>query len=217
MSNWSRRLTIIPGYVGTTVLIVAALVTALTYVGVDGLRYSPLNHFVSELGHTQDSELAAVFNIALIFGGLMMGLHLVGVGLRFRSFFRYVVAVSGAVVGVAGALVGVFPMDVNTNMHRLVALGFFEGSLLLLVLFSLFVGLTRQRAYPRWMAFLAVPMLAANLVFLNELRVDGIDALAIALAVREPFRLICASEWAVILFLLLWVVVMMLWRARQPN
>lgn len=217
MSNWSRRLTIIPGYVGTTVLAIATLVTALTYVGAEGQRYSPLNHFVSELGHTQDSELAIVFNLALVFGGLMMGLHLVGVGLRFRSFFRYVVAVSGALVGVAGALVGVFPMDVNANMHQLVALGFFEGALLLLVVFSAFVGLTRQRAYPRWMALLALPMLAANLVFLNELRVDGIDALAIALAVREPFRLICASEWAVIVFLLLWVVVMMFWRARQTD
>lgn len=125
--------------------------------------------------------------------------------------------VVGAVVGIAGALVGVFPMDVNTNMHRLVALGFFEGSLLLLIIFSLFVGLTRQRAYPRWMALLAIPMLAANLVFLNELRLDGIDALALALTLREPFRLICASEWAVILAVLLWVVVMMFWRARQPD
>ncbi|MBW7880682.1 MAG: DUF998 domain-containing protein [Anaerolineae bacterium] len=217
MSNWSRRLTIIPGYVGTTVLVIATLVTALTYTGADGQRYSLLNHFVSELGHTQDSKLAAVFNAALVFGALMLGLHLVGVGLRFRSFFRYIVCVVGAVVGIAGALVGVFPMDVNTNMHRLVALGFFEGSLLLLIIFSLFVGLTRQCAYPRWMALLAIPMLAANLVFLNELRLDGIDALALALTLREPFRLICASEWAVILAVLLWVVVMMFWRARQPD
>lgn len=85
MSNWSRRLTIIPGYVGTTVLVIATLVTALTYTGADGQRYSLLNHFVSELGHTQDSKLAAVFNAALVFGALMLGLHLVGVGLRFGA------------------------------------------------------------------------------------------------------------------------------------
>ena len=47
-----------------------SVVTALAYTGSKGQPYSPLNHWVSELGEVGVSELASVFNVGLIIGGL---------------------------------------------------------------------------------------------------------------------------------------------------
>jgi len=217
MDVWSRRLTIVPGFVGAAVIALGALVTAFPYAGTAQEPYSPLNHFVSELGNTQESALAGVFNVALVIGGLAFALFMTGVGLRVRGVMRGVLAIGGALVGISGALVGVFPMDVNPTTHGLVALLFFQGSLVLLVLFSVYVALARQAAYPGWLALVALPMIVSNAVFVVLVRSSGTAALAAPVGERDPFLPITTSEWGVIVFLLAWVAAIATWRVRQSD
>lgn len=217
MQIWSRRLTIIPGLIGVIVLTLGSIITALPYIGAQGQTYSPLNHFVSELGHTQESELASLFNLALIIGGLCFGLHMIGVGLRFTGWMRYVVAIGGALAGISGAFVGIYPMDVDLATHGGVALGFFEGSLLVLIIFSLYVAFSRQTAYPRWLSLIALPMIISNSIFIYLVLGGGEDALAAPESGRLAFNPVTASEWGVIIFLLVWVSVVTIYRAAQAE
>ena len=217
MHVWSRRLTVVPGFMGAAVIALGALITAFAYTGAGQEPYSPFNHFVSELGNTQESALAGLFNVALVIGGLAFALFMIGVGLRVRGLMRYAFAIGGALVGISGALVGVFPMDVNPTTHGLVALLFFEGSLVLLVLFSVYVALARQAAYPGRLALVALPMIVSNAVFVVLVRTSGTGALAAPVGERDPFLLITTSEWGVIVFLLAWVAAIATWRARQSD
>jgi uncharacterized membrane protein YciS (DUF1049 family) len=217
MDAWSRRLTVGPGFIGAAVIALGALVTALPYVGSAQEPYSPFNHFVSELGDTQESALAGLFSVGLVIGGLAFALFMIGVGLRFQGVMRYAFAIGGALVGISGALVGVLPMDVDPTTHGLVALLFLEGSLVLLVLFSMYVALARQAAYPGWLALVALPMIVSNAVFVVLVRNSGTGALAAPVGERDPFVLITTSEWGVVIFLLAWVTTIATWRARQSD
>jgi hypothetical protein len=214
MELWSRRLTVLPGYIGAGVIIVGCVVAALGYVGTGGEHYSPLRYFVSELGHTQQSALSAIFNVALFIGGVFYGLFMLGVGLSFRWIAGYAFSIAGMVVAGGGALVGVYPMDVNLPMHRQVALLFFQGSLVLMIGFSLLVLLARQRVYPRWMAFTTLPMIVSNAILLRIIFSGGTSALAKPEGGRPEFWLVAISEWGVIIFLLLWVVLVAYYRSR---
>ena len=216
-NTWSRRLMIGAGIIGVIVLTAGALLTAFAYIGAQGQSYSPFNHFVSELGHTQESEQAGLFNIALNVGGIAYGLFMIGVGLKFSGWIRYVMVIGGALVGISGALVGTFPMDVNLPVHGQVALGFFEGSLLLLVIFSLYVGFAKQTAFPRWMAWVALPMIISNAIFVYLVLSGGESALAEPTGGRPDFWLLTASEWGVIIFALVWVSVLTIWRMARAD
>lgn len=217
MALWSRRLTILPGVIGVGAITLGSLITAFAYVGEAGEAYSPFNHFVSELGHSQFSALSALFNGGLVLGGVCFALHMIGVGLRFKSVFRVVIAAMGVIAGGFGALVGIFPMNVDSPTHTLVAFGFFAGSLVMLVTFSLGVLVNRRAAYPRWLAGLSVPMILSTGVFLGLAFNAGDGALAAPAGERATFLLITASEWGVIIFLLMWVTVMTIYRAAQAD
>lgn len=217
MNIVSRRLTILPGFIGAAIITLGTFITAFPYVGAQGQTYSPLNHFVSELGHTAESELAGVFNIALVIGGLAYGIFMVGVGLRFTGVTRYVIAIGGTLAGISGALVGVFPMDVDLQTHGQVALGFFEGSLVLLALFSLYVGLFPQTAYPRWLALVGLPMIISNAIFVLLVLTGGPEALAGPESGRPALWPITVAEWGVIIFLMVWVTVLASWRVNQAD
>ncbi len=215
METWSRRLTVLPGYIGAGVIIFGCVVAALGYVGTGGEHYSLLRYFVSELGHTQESELSAVFNSCLFIGGIFSGVFMLGVGLSFRWIAGYAFAIAGVVVAGGGALVGVYPMDVNLPMHRQVALLFFQGSLVLMGAYSLLVLLPGQRVYPRWMAFTTLPMIVSNAILLRIIFSSGVSALAKPEGGRPEFWPVTVAEWGVIIFLLLWVLLVSYYRMRH--
>ena len=217
MRSLSRRLIIVPGLVGALAITIGALITAFPYAGDLGQSYSPFNHFISELGDTQQSALAAVFNIALIIGGLSFAVFMVGVGLKFTGLLRLIISIGGALVGIFGALVGVFPMDVDLVTHQMVALGFFEGSLLLLIVFALAVWFGRSRPYPRWTALATLPMIISNGLFVLLVLGGGEGALAAPEGERETFWIVTMSEWGVLIFLLMWVSMVTIWQMAHPD
>ena len=105
------RLAIWAGLIGASVIAIGSVVTALAYTGSKGQSYSPLNHFVSELGQLSVSRLAVVFNTSLIVGGVCFVVFILGLAAAGQGWLRYVYGLVGVIAGIGGALVGVFPMD----------------------------------------------------------------------------------------------------------
>ena len=106
------------------------------------------NHFVSELGEVGVSKLAWMFNTMLVLGGTCITLHILGLALQIRSWFRIILGVSGLITGVSAAMVGVFPMN-NIQPHIKVAMLFFNMGLFTMTIFAIYVAFSRKQEYPR--------------------------------------------------------------------
>lgn len=216
----TRRLGVLGGLIGAIVMTVGLIVTAFAFVGLQGQSYNPLNHWVSELGDTNASELWFVFSIVLIIGAIGFGLHMAEVGRRFGGIWRWIFTIGGVFVALFGGLVGVFPMNVNLDAHQDVALIFFGSSMGLITLFSLYVGISRQKAYPRWMALVGVPMVISAAIFLNNV-FSGSESLENPLAAptgpRDPTDIVTISEWGIIIFILAWVIITAIYHANHPT
>ena len=120
------------------VILAAVIVTAAVYRGREGERYSPLNHFISELGETGVSRLAPVFNGALILGGMLFVPFIVGLGTQLNSFWSMLAMLAGLGTCVACVAVGFFPMN-RLELHSKAALAFFRLGLVMVTLFSIAV------------------------------------------------------------------------------
>jgi len=68
MSVTSRRLALL-GLASAGVILFGVVIAAVPYRGHAGEAYSPLNHFISELGEVATSRLAWAFNLGIILGG----------------------------------------------------------------------------------------------------------------------------------------------------
>ncbi len=99
------------GIVGGGVIAVGSIATAVAYRGADAERFSPLNHFVSELGELAQSELAGMFNLSLIIGGVCFAVFMSGLAASRPGLLRLSAGVVGVLAGIGGAFAGVFPMD----------------------------------------------------------------------------------------------------------
>lgn len=217
MHSLSRRLIIVPGLLGALVVTLAALISAAAYIGDMGQAYSPFNHFISELGHTEQSEQAGLFNLALIIGGLSFLLFMEGVGMKLRGIARQVIATSSTITGIAGALVGVFPVNVDLQAHQTMAGLFFLGALIMLVCFTLAVGLGKNSPYPRWMALAALPMILSSALFIVLVLTGGENALVPPEGARELFWIVAMSEWGALIFLLAWIAMLTIWQIAHPD
>ena len=81
MAFFSDPLTFkLAGIAGVLAVLIGALIAGFAYRGKDGERYSPLNHFISELGEEGVSANAGWFNISLIVSGLCLLLACISLG-----------------------------------------------------------------------------------------------------------------------------------------
>ncbi len=82
MAFFSDPLTFkIAGLAGVLAVLLGSLVAGIFYRGKDGERYSPLNHFISELGEEGVSAKAGWFNLSLIVSGLCLLAACISLGL----------------------------------------------------------------------------------------------------------------------------------------
>jgi hypothetical membrane protein len=128
------------GLAGSLVVAACSLLAALAYTGRAGERFSPLNHFVSELGEVGVSQLAWLFNAGLIAGGLLFLPFSLGLGLALKGLWARLGMLSGTVAALSLAGVGLFPMN-NLEPHILAALTYFRAGLVTVLLFGLAVQL----------------------------------------------------------------------------
>lgn len=162
----SRRLSLL-GLASIGVILAGMVVSAIPYRGYEGEGYSPLDHFVSELGEIAVSRLAWAFNLGILLGGVGLGTFLALLADRLTGRFRTALVAAGVIAAVSGALVGVFPMD-YFGTHRIVSVVFFLTGWIVAGLFSVWLLATPRTGFPRWLLSLLAWFAFVSLVLLRE-------------------------------------------------
>jgi hypothetical membrane protein len=204
MSGGAERWFALSGVIGTSVIAIGSIISAVAYVGSKGEPYSPLNHWVSELGQTGVSELAGLFNLSLIVGGALFAIFMVGLAAVRTGWLRFLYGAIGVAAGIAGAFVGVYPMN-NLDLHGIAALTFFNLGWIAVGLASIDFLRNRDPRFPWWLAVIGGLTVVAFLGFLYVLAplLSG-DGLA-APDVRPDIWIVPILEWAVLIGILAWV------------
>lgn len=199
------RLAACAGIAGAGVIGVAAIVTAIAYRGADGEPYSPLNHFVSELGELAQSETAAVFNLSLIVGGVCFAVFMSGLAASRPGLVRLLAGGVGVVAGLGGSFVGVFPMDYRAQ-HIVAASTFFNLGWIAVGLASLDFVIRRDERFPRGLAVLGLVTVAAFMGFLREVgAATGAGSELAAPDIRPAVWALPTLEWLTIAGIVTWV------------
>jgi hypothetical protein len=128
------------GLAGSLLILIGMLVSGLAYRGKAGERYSPLNHYISELGEVGVSRLAWTFNAGLIAGGVVLIPFLAGMGLALGSLWGKIALAVGCFTALSCIGVGLFPMN-HMESHTKVAMAYFRSGLVTVLLFSIAVFL----------------------------------------------------------------------------
>lgn len=196
------RLAIWAGLIGSSVIALGSVVTALAYTGSKGQPYSPLNHFVSELGQLSVSRLAVVFNTSLIVGGVCFVVFILGLAAAGQGWLRYLYGLVGVIAGIGGAFVGVFPMD-YLGVHSLAALTFFMLGLVTVLLASIDFVRRPDPRFPRVLSAVGAVTVAAFAIFLVIL-FGGDDDLSHP-DERVAVWPLTIFEWQLIVGILSWV------------
>lgn len=190
------------GLLGSSVIALGSLITAIVYSGSKGEPYSPLNHFVSELGEIGVSQLAMVFNIALRLGGAGFVVFMAGLAVTRTGRLRYLYGPTGVIAGIGGALVGVFPMN-DLDKHALAALTFFVLGLVTVLLASIDFVRAPDPRFPRWLSWLGGATVVAFGIFLAILFGEA-GGLAHP-EERAAIWPLTIFEWLLIVGILAWV------------
>ena len=204
--------------VGSISIALASLVAAVAYSGVDGEAFRPTTHWVSELGEMGVSQLAPVFNVGLVIGGLGFAVFMAGLALTGRGAPRLGYGPIGVAAGIAGALVGIFPMN-ERGTHGLVAALFFNLGWIAVALASIPIATARDARFPRWIALVGAVTVVAFVAFLVAIRVDPlvVGASATTPATRPSFWITPALEWVVIGAIVGWsFLAAVTWRPAEP-
>jgi hypothetical membrane protein len=202
IGRWAPRV----GMIGSAAIAVCSVVAAIAYRGADGELYSPLNHYVSELGELGVSSLAAIFNSGLIVGGVCFAAFIAGLGRTRGGVGGAVYAGVGVLSGVAGALVGVFPLN-NLVTHTVVASSFFNLTWIAIALASVDIIV---RPDPRFPARLAVVGFAAVAGFIGFIWAyaagasgdgNGLEPQSSGRLSLDPSTIL---EWAAVIGVVIW-------------
>jgi hypothetical membrane protein len=204
------------GLVSVGIILLSMVLTAIAYRGEAGESYSPLNHFISELGEISTSQLAWLFNLGILVGGAGLGTFLMLLSRGLAGRWRAALVTVGAIAGVSGSMVGVFPMDYHA-LHRIVAGVFFLTGWLVAVVTGAWLLAARRPGFLRLLLLPAAVTTAISLAFIAVYagyhpdnpngpilnRAEGIWAV--------PFL-----EWASLLSLLAWFVCVSFTLIRRP-
>jgi hypothetical membrane protein len=191
------------GLASVGIIVAGMLATALAYRGYEGEAYSPLSHFISELGEVAVSRLAWFFNLCLVVGGMGLGAFLLVLTGHLSGRYRTALLVVGLAAGVSGTLVGIFPMDYHVT-HRVVSDVFFLTGWLVAVIFSLWLLRAPAPDLPRWLAAPGIAVAGVFLAFIavySTYRPADADARVID---RPDIWAVPIFEWAALLSLLAW-------------
>ena len=197
------------GVVGSLIVVVGSLITALVYRGKEGQSYSPLNHYISELGEVGVSKLAWVFNLSLILSGLFLIPACISLGLMLPGIIAKIGMAVGIVCSILLSLVGFFPMH-KPEAHRFVAMWYFRTGLGMVFLFSLAIAFQRAAdpVLSRWFALAGFPAMLSFAVFLimapripeedNPLANEDLD--------RPKAWPLVIVEWLIFLTIVVWFI-----------
>lgn len=193
---------------GTSIAALGALISALAYRGKCGEPYSPLNHFISELGEVGVSRLAWVFNLGLILSGLCLIPACISLGLLMPGILPKLGMIAGVTTAVGLSLVGVFPMN-KLKPHGSAALVFFRGGLLMVLFFFLAIMFQPQssRVIPRVYSLAGVPAILAFggfLLLMEKVDRENSDRRQPLEENRPKIWIMAVVEWSIFLTITTW-------------
>lgn len=196
------------GIAGAVFAVLGAVIAAAAYRGKTGESYSPLNHFISELGEVGVSKLAPVFNLGLLLSGMALIPASLNFGLALPGLLAKLGMVAGVVCAVSLSLVGVFPMD-KAESHGKAALAYFRSGLAMVLLFSLAIAFQPAEAgllSPLY-ALAGVPSVlafASFLILIGRAYKTEEAPLSTDEGQRPKVWFLAVVEWAIFLTVLLW-------------
>ena len=195
------------------------LATAAAYRGSQRQPYSPLNHWVSELGEEGVSRRAGVFNAGAIVGGICLAGFMSSLGAVRRGRLARHSSRIGVAGGVAGALVGAFPMN-RIVPHAITSVSFFNLTALAIALASVDFARRPDARFGPTQAGVGLASTAAFIAFAivaaEAIATQGIAALE-APIVRQRVSLLTTLEWASLIGIMAWVLATAIASAGAPR
>ncbi len=194
--------------IGSFGVLIGCIVAAIFYRGRAGKRFSPFNHYISELGEGGVSRLAGVFNASLILCGLCLLPAVIILGLVIPGVWSKLGMITGIAASISVALVGVFPVN-RLAKHLKAAINYFRMALLMILFFTLGIALPAVHppaAHPLY-SLAGFPAILTSSLFLTYPRVtenlaqnsrDNPDL------VRPRIWAPAVAEWAIFLTTLGW-------------
>jgi hypothetical membrane protein len=216
------RIAATAGIVSFWTVVLGAVVAWLGYAGTSGEAYSPLNHWISELGQEGVSARAPVFNVALVVAGIGFLVFMAGMALTSPSRLRWAFGPIGAIAGIGGAFVGLYPMNHPTE-HVLAASTFFNLGWIAVALASITFLRFPDERFPRWLVGVGAAAVVAFVAFLASLRIDEYSRARMAatgpIEGRPDVWIAPILEWSVLAGIMAWTLLAGLtWRrALRPR
>ena len=209
------------GIVAFVAIALGCVVSALDYAGAAGEPYSPLNHWISELGQEGVAARAAGFNVSLVVGGIGFVLFISGLAITSRSRLRWAFGPVGVVAGLGGLFVGLYPMNHPTE-HVLAASTFFNLGWISVGLASIAFVVGRDPRFPPWLAVVGAATVACFIAFLVSLRVDDFSRTRMAstgaITGRPDVWTAPILEWGVLVGIMAWTLLASLtWRRELRH
>lgn len=206
------------GLAGSIVVIACVLVPMTAYVGRAGERFSPANHFISELGEVGVSRLASVFNIGLVAAGVLYVPFALGLGAAIRGWWAAAGTLAGLVAAAALGCVGLFPMN-NLQPHIASAILFFRSGLVTVLLSGVAIQLQRpgRREVDRRANIAGIVTVLAFAVFLvwMDLQPGSSSDFQVS-AIRPAIWPGAILEWSILVTMIAWFFVVSACR-RNPD
>jgi hypothetical protein len=168
------------------------------------------------LGELGISELAWVFNWALIIGGILTTIFMIALATEIRHWLRYPLGLLSVIATISGGLVGVYPMN-YLGPHICYAMVFFNLGMVVSLLFSLAFLFLKRHPFPRWLAIPGLLNAVFFALFLNfpsairDTEVDFESGMAGFFTNRPDFIPLALIEWVVVIGILLWILLVSLY------
>lgn len=200
------------GLSGTIIVLVGCLVPAICYRGKIGQRYSPLNHFISELGDRNISFLASIFNSSLILAGILYSMFMIQLARHLGTIGAFIAGAAGVIASFGCCMVGAFPMD-TIKKHDHCAAVFFTGGLITVFLFGIISLLDRKNGLPKEFVLYAFIVALLFIVYILMPRKTTIDITASKVLDKDRpvVWVLPLVEWISMLGIIGWITAVSLW------
>jgi hypothetical membrane protein len=206
---------IIFSMIGASASILGSLIAGFAYRGKEREPYSPLNHFISELGEVGVSRMAVAFNLGLIVSGVSLVFGSISLGLVLPGTLAKIGMVTGIICSIGLFFVGVFPMN-KMKPHIIAAMTYFRGGLLMMIFFTLAIGFQPADGVvlPEAYSLAGVPAIFSFTGFLlmtrKAMKKSDENPLSTENVKRPKVWPMAVLEWAIFITIVLWFVVIAL-------
>lgn len=203
---------IIFSIIGASASVVGSLIAGFAYRGKEGETYSPLSHFISELGEVGVSSMAVAFNIGLMVSGVSLIFGSISLGLVLPGTLAKIGMITGIICSIGLFFVGVFPMN-QMKPHIIAAMTYFRGGLLMMVFFTLAIGLQPEggAVLPEAYSLAGLPAIFSFAGFLvmtrKAMKKSNENPLSTENVKRPRVWPMAILEWAIFITIVFWFLV----------